>query len=220
MALLKLPYNGLVRLTSPYGYRTLNGVKEWHGGIDLIGESEKIIRAPCDATVGVSTILYKESDKTSTWEWGNYVRLDCNDGRSIYLCHMAQRFVSAGMQVKTGDPLGIEGNTGYSFGSHCHFEIRVSGTQVDPTSYLGIQNTPGVYENKANTFPPVSNGTPGDGNTPHDWSEKAVRWAIAEKILRGDSTDKPNYRLNDPVTREEMIVFLHRTAEAIDEFLR
>ena len=192
MALLKLPYNGSVRLTSPYGYRVLNGVNEWHGGIDLVGETEKIIRAPCDAVVGVSTILYKETDKTNTWEWGNYVRLDCKDGRAIYLCHMAQRFVSAGMEVKTGDALGIEGNTGYSFGSHCHFEIRVSGTQVDPTSYL---------------------------NTPHDWSEKAVRWAIVNKILRGDSLEKPNYRLNDPVTREEMIVFLHRTAEAIDEFL-
>lgn len=219
MALLKLPYNGKVRLTSPYGNRMLNGVNVWHGGIDLVGETEKIIRAPCDATVGVSTIVYKENDQTSTWEWGNYIRLDCIDGRKIYLCHLAQRFVSAGVKVKTGDVLGIEGDTGYAFGSHCHFEIRVSNTQVDPTSYLGIQNVEGIYENKVPISVAPTNGTPGDGNTPHEWAEKAVRWAIAEKILRGDSSEKPDYRLNDPVTREEMLVFLHRTAEAIDEFL-
>lgn len=219
MALLKLPYNGLVQLTSPYGYRMLNGVTEWHSGIDLVGQTDKIVRAPCDATVGVSTIFDKETDKTDTWEWGNYIRLDCTDGKKIYLCHLAQRFVNAGVMVKTGDALGIEGDTGYCFGRHCHFEIRISNNPVDPTQYLGIQNAVGVYENKAPVSATFPSGTPGDGNTPHDWAEKAVRWAIAEKILRGDSSEKPDYRLNDPVTREEVLVFLHRTAEAIDEFL-
>lgn len=223
MATLKLPYRGKVSLTSPYGSRTLNGVAGWHNGVDLVGQSEKIIRAPCDATVGVSTMIPQETDKTLTWQWGNYVRLDCAGGMRIYLCHMSQRLVSAGQTVKTGDPLGIEGSTGYSFGNHCHFEIRINNTPVDPTPYLGISNTAGVYENAteapANTAANLATGgTPGDGNTPHDWAAAAVAWSIATKILRGDSTSKPNYRLNDPVTREEMIVFLHRLAEAYDDY--
>ena len=222
MPLLKLPYNGRVNLTSPFGNRTLNGVSGWHAGVDLVGVDEKLIRAPCDATVGVSTIIDRAHDNTLTWQWGNYVRLDCAGGMRIYLCHMEQRLVSAGQTVKAGDVLGVEGNTGYSVGSHCHFEVRLAGmnTGTDPTPYLGITNALGTYQNEtaaiANT---VTDGTPGDGNTPHEWGAASVRWAIARKILRGDSAAKPNYRLNDPITREEAIVLMHRLAEAFDEYL-
>ena len=35
---MRLPYkNGACRLTSPFGERVLNGVTEWHGGVDLVG---------------------------------------------------------------------------------------------------------------------------------------------------------------------------------------
>ena len=50
----------------------------------------------------------------------------------------------------------------------------------------------------------------GDGNTPHDWAVDAFRWAVENGILRGSSGDKEDYRLNDPVTREEMITMLYR----------
>ena len=47
----------------------------------------------------------------------------------------------------------------------------------------------------------------GDGNTPHEWGEEAFTWAVENGILRGDGS---SFRLNDPVTREEALVFLHR----------
>lgn len=218
MSVLKLPYNGRVNLTSPYGNRVLNGVPGWHAGIDLVGLDEKIIRAPCDGVIGVSTMIPQATDKTLTWQWGNYVRLDCADGMKIYMCHMDRRIAVAGQAVKVGDPLGIEGNTGYSFGSHCHFEVRPAGTSsgVDPTPYLGIKNAAGTYEN-AKEAPVSASGVPGDGNVPHDWAKKYVTWAIQKGILRGDSSGKPNYRLNDPVTREEAIVFMGRFAEVLDD---
>lgn len=219
MGTLRLPYNGRVKLESPFGNRILNGVPGWHAGIDLVGLDEKIIRAPCDGVIGVSTMIPRESDKTLTWQWGNYVRLDCADGMKIYMCHMEQRLVSAGQTVKAGDVLGVEGNTGYSFGSHCHFEVRPAGMSsgVDPTSYLGIRNAVGIYENPKTAAVSSSSGTPGDGNVPHEWAKKYVTWAIAKGILRGDSAGKPNYRLNDGVTREEYCVMLGRFAEVLDE---
>lgn len=61
------------------------------------------------------------------------------------MCHMAERKVEVGQAVKAGDIIGIEGNTGYSFGSHCHFEVRKNGVSVDPTPYLGIANGAGTY---------------------------------------------------------------------------
>ena len=225
MAHLQLPYKGRVKLTSPYGNRMLNGEYGWHDGVDLVGLDDKVIRAPCDATVGVSTILDRATDTTLTWQWGNYVRLDCAGGMKIYLCHMSKRLVEAGQKVKAGDALGIEGSTGYSFGSHCHFELRFSGVASDPTPYLGIQNAVGTYQNAEEAEAVESagiseGGIPGDGNTPHEWARVPVEWAISTGILKGSSTDKPNYRLNDPITREEAIVLMHRLAEALDDYLR
>jgi hypothetical protein len=58
--------------------------------------------------------------------------------------------------------------------------------------------------------PKEKTGVPGDGNTPHDWAVEAFKWAVENGILRGSSEDKEDYRLNDPVTREEMLTFLFR----------
>ena len=85
MGILKLPYNGRVNLESPFGNRVLNGVPGWHAGIDLVGLDEKIIRAPCDGVIGVSTMIPQATDKTLTWQWGNYVRLDCADLSLIHI---------------------------------------------------------------------------------------------------------------------------------------
>lgn len=207
MGELFLPYAGRVRVSSPYGWRILGGEYSMHYGIDLVGEESKTLLAPCDGTVAVSTMLDRATDPTDTWQWGNYVRIDRANGMRVYLCHMAERLVSAGQTVKRGDRIGIEGNTGYSFGNHCHLEVRVGGAAVDPTPYLGIQNAAGLIVQNAAS----SSGVPGDGNTPHEWAADAVEWAVRSGILQGDGT---SYRLNDPITREEECVMLWRAAHS------
>ncbi len=141
---MRLPYKtGTVRVSSPFGWRTLQGTREYHRGVDLVG-SDKTLVSPVDGVVAVSTMLDKSTDTTLTWQWGNYVRIDGNDGRRYYLCHMAQRFVRPGKRVRAGEAVGIEGNTGYSFGTHCHLEVRDrAGNSLDPTQLLGIDNLAG-----------------------------------------------------------------------------
>ena len=51
-------------------------------------------------------------------------------------------------------------------------------------------------------------GAPGDGNTSHDWTAEAFEWVVKNGYLRDSSADKPDYRLNDSVTREELVVLL------------
>lgn len=141
---MNLPYqSGKVTLTSHFGWRTLNGQRDYHKGVDLSG-TDKTLVAPCDGVIGSSTIITDKSNLT--WQWGNYIRIDTADGLKIFMCHMAARKVKVGQKVKAGDVVGIEGNTGYSFGSHCHFEVRKNGESVDPTPYLGIPNEWGQYD--------------------------------------------------------------------------
>lgn len=141
---MNLPYkSGKVTLTSHFGWRTLNGSRDYHKGVDLSG-TDKTLVAPCDGVIGSSTIITDKSNLT--WQWGNYIRIDTADGLKIFMCHMAARKVKVGQKVKAGDVVGIEGNTGYSFGSHCHFEVRKNGVSVDPTPYLGIPNEWGQYD--------------------------------------------------------------------------
>lgn len=137
-------YSGKFKVTSPFGKRTLNGVSEDHRGIDVVGLDSKYICAVVPGVVAASQIVKDKTDRT--WEWGNYVCVRGDDGNYYYYCHMAQRLVDVGKRVKAGDHLGLEGNTGYSFGSHCHFEVRNgSNVSVDPSGFIGAENKAGTY---------------------------------------------------------------------------
>ena len=138
---MQLPYQGEVRVSSPFGWRTLFGKRVYHKGIDLVG-TDKTVRAVVGGVVGQSTIITDPKNRTS--EWGNYVRVDGEDGRLYYYCHLSKRIVSRGDKVSVGDALGIEGSTGKSTGSHLHFEVRENGKSIDPTAIIGIKNIVGT----------------------------------------------------------------------------
>ena len=45
-------------------------------------------------------------------------------------------------------------------------------------------------------------------NTPDKYAKEAVEWAVKKGILKGD--ENGNYKLHENVTRQDMLVFLHR----------
>ena len=135
-------FKGRNRVTS--GFRL--AARPSHNGIDLVGDDEAIF------TVRGSTVVFMGAVSKSagglTWQWGYYVRIDGNDGRKYYYCHLAAGSlrVRAGQRVQAGTALGTMGNTGYSFGAHTHFEVRNAyGTPIDPASYAGVRNAVGTY---------------------------------------------------------------------------
>ena len=140
---MQLPYKGEVRVSSPFGWRMLCGKRVYHNGVDLVG-TDKTVRAVVGGVVGQSIIITDPANRTS--EWGNYVRIDGEDGRIYYYCHLSKRLVSRGDKVSVGDALGIEGSTGKSTGSHLHLEVRENGTSIDPTKIIGIRNTVGTVQ--------------------------------------------------------------------------
>ena len=140
---MQLPYKGDVRVSSPFGWRTMNGERVYHKGIDLVG-TDKTVRAVVGGVVGQSILITDPKNRTS--EWGNYVRVDGEDGRLYYYCHLSKRLVDRGAKVAVGDAIGIEGSTGKSTGSHLHFEVRENGSPIDPTTIIGIRNAVGTVQ--------------------------------------------------------------------------
>ena len=142
---MRVPYfTGCCKVASPYGERRMSGRKEFHYGIDLVGAAgDRTLVAPCAGVVAVSGKAGK-APGSRTWEWGEYVRIDAEGGFSVYLCHMEKRVVSVGQRVRPGTPVGVQGDTGLSYGEHCHFEIRKDGVPVDPSPYIGVDNVMGA----------------------------------------------------------------------------
>lgn len=119
-------------ISSGYGYRRDpgSGTYKLHGGTDTCcysGTAGKAVSAAADGTVIIST-----------WHsaYGYYVGIDHGNGFVTIYAHNSSLAVSVGQTVKQGQTVAYAGETGYAFGAHCHFEIRVNGTKVDATQYV------------------------------------------------------------------------------------
>ena len=123
-------------MTSPFGPRVLEGDDRFHYGEDHVGITSKNIICPTNGYVVSSQIIYNKNN--ITWEWGHYIKIDDLNGYYLFSCHLSKRLVYSGQKVNKNQVIGIEGNSGYSRGSHLHFEIRMSksGDFINPREYL------------------------------------------------------------------------------------
>lgn len=69
--------------------------------------------------------------------YGNTIKIAHQDEHAGFVtryAHMSRRLVDAGEHVERGQTIGFAGATGYSFGTHLHFELRLDGGRslVDP----------------------------------------------------------------------------------------
>ena len=97
--------------------------RRWHYGLDLALPTGEPIYAAFDGVVRISKL---------NRSYGNLVIIHHANGLETYYAHMSKRNVVAGQHVKSGDIIGLCGNTGRSRGSHLHFEIRYMGNALNP----------------------------------------------------------------------------------------
>ncbi len=115
------------RISSSFGWRTLNGVKEYHQGIDIPAAKGTPIYASAAGTVVTST--YHSS-------YGNYVLINHGGGKATLYAHASKLRCKAGDVVKQGQVIAEVGTTGHSYGNHVHFEVRENGKRVNPLGYV------------------------------------------------------------------------------------
>lgn len=115
------------RLSSHYGARR----RRWHYGTDLAMPTGEPIYAAFDGIVRISK-----------WNnsYGNLVVIRHFNGLETYYAHLSERDCNAGDTVKAGAVIGLCGNTGRSYGSHLHFEMRYMGKAMNPEYVIDCVN--------------------------------------------------------------------------------
>ncbi len=121
---------GVGYVSSPYGWRTIYGVSDFHQGTDIAcGHGTPIL-----ASSGGKVIIAE-----SHWSYGNYLIIDHGGGISTLYAHCSSLAVSVGQTVTKGQTIAYVGSTGFSTGNHVHFEYRINGERQDPEQYVTLR---------------------------------------------------------------------------------
>ena len=139
------PGKGTNRITSPYGWRTINGKREFHNGQD------SVITGPARA---IWDCIKVELVSGYNGGRGNTAYLYYSNTLRVLYQHLAKFLVKSGQKVKQGADVGIMGNTGYSFGAHLHAEVQVlrggRWTPINPAQYTEVPNVVGSHKGNDN----------------------------------------------------------------------
>nr|MDD5837027.1 peptidoglycan DD-metalloendopeptidase family protein [Eubacteriales bacterium] len=100
----------------------------YHGGVDFPVPKGSPIYASASGTVIIA--------KRLNYSYGHYLVVDHGNGLSTLYAHNSTLLVGVGAHVNKGQVIARSGSTGNSTGPHCHFEVRVNGTRVNPFNYL------------------------------------------------------------------------------------
>lgn len=117
-------------MTSPFNaprdYSKFGGkVNDKHEGtdFDVIGlnpDSQEPVLCAYDGIV--------ERSLDSLGGYAKYVRVRHERNGSVFYtryCHLDERYVLVGQEIKQGDPIGEIGSTGFVSGEHLHFNLEV-----------------------------------------------------------------------------------------------
>ena len=111
-----------------------------HTGIDIVGKEglPEIIAHSDGVVYAIQDGQDNNSKATGVKSYGNYVQIKHPNNMYTLYAHLEKKLkVKLGQQVKRGQVLGAEGNSGRSFGKHLHFEVRNKDNYViDPTPYI------------------------------------------------------------------------------------
>lgn len=162
--------------------------RRWHYGLDLAQPTGEPIYAAFDGVVRISR------DNRS---YGKLVIIHHNNGLETYYAHLSRRDVVVGQQVKSGDIIGLCGNTGRSFGSHLHFEIRYMGNALNPEDVVSCATHDLISEEltlTSSSFRKVAKSRRGGSS----YSGGGTEWY---RVRNGDTLEKIARRNGTTITK-------------------
>ena len=168
------------RITSNYGYRH----RRMHRGVDLGYPEGTPVAAAWDGIVRIS------KGTANTGGYGNLVVIRHDNGLETYYGHLSRRLVNPGQMVKAGDIIGLGGNTGRSYGSHLHFEVRYLGNDINPCRLIDFDNFKTKFDTLYISGYTVSVPNPTTPQTVQPTTPKPQTSAQYYKVRKGDNLGK------------------------------
>lgn len=104
------------------------GFSWYHRGIDVANKAAPDVLAADSGTVTYSGCV--------AGGYGCHVVIDHGNGYSTLYAHFQQIYVEKGQTIARGNAVGKMGSTGRSTGTHLHFEIRTTGSFLNPLEAL------------------------------------------------------------------------------------
>jgi murein DD-endopeptidase MepM/ murein hydrolase activator NlpD len=68
--------------------------------------------------------------------YGKHIIIDHGDSITSVYAHLDRIYIYKDAEVYIGDIIGTMGETGWATGPHLHFEVRVYGIPVNPSTFL------------------------------------------------------------------------------------
>ncbi len=129
-----------IELLSGFGFRIhpIDKVRKMHYGIDFTAPTGTPIHA-----TGKGTVIKVKKSKSG---FGHHVKIDHGFGYVTLYAHMSTIDVKEGQEVQKGEVIGAVGNTGRSTAAHCHYEVHLNGSPVNPIYFCHDGLTPEEYE--------------------------------------------------------------------------
>ena len=120
------PLRGWGCMSQPFGHTSY---ENFHTGIDLTANCGTAILASASGTISFTG---------GGWGggYGNHIIISHGNGFSTLYGHLSKILVSKGQYVNQGQQIGVMGSTGWSTGTHLHFEIRKNNSPQNPLNYL------------------------------------------------------------------------------------
>jgi len=117
----------------PSSAHTITQYYSWrHLGLDIAGPYGSPTYAARGGVVEVAQCGWNNG-------YGCYIIINHGDGLKTLYGHHSRLLVQVGEYIKTGETIGLMGNTGKVrgvTGIHLHFEVRVNGARVNPLKYV------------------------------------------------------------------------------------
>jgi len=125
------------RITSPFGWRDSpfdSQKKEFHTGIDLADGNHELL-------CFISGLCRRS--RIGNFGEGNYIQIVSEIAGVNYYTnyfHCEETWVNEGNAIQRYDSIGIMGNTGYSTGTHLHFEVFTMSPNINDTVRYFMRN--------------------------------------------------------------------------------